>query len=325
MIYKEKAKNTLSAIEMDIGDILVFEMMDSTKRTIEILDCNADIIETSNKDTKIEETDGGTSIYFSCDIKFDGHFMIMERYICTQESFYEPYIINGMRIYFDAVKDIFNLIAENHGDCKPRKDVRLAFNDATMAICPDRIHPWCDLCDDTINIGDTYSGDDCWMGPYFGASAHGGLDINHKAGSPLYMPIDIDFSYLFNSLETGDNNNRWRGIRKWDNGDLWIIQVHHLIKMNVPLYVPVSAGVLMADAAGVHVGSHEHSHFVFGIVSNGQKILLDPFILFREMFEGKKEEKHQIKANIIPFGPAKTGHEILFKSGGTRAESTAGI
>jgi len=39
-----------------------------------------------------------------------------------------------------------------------------------------------------------------------------------------------------------------------------------------------------------HTGSHEHSHFVFGVVEPGaeESILLDPWILFRQMYEDRE-------------------------------------
>ena len=58
---------------------------------------------------------------------------------------------------------------------------------------------------------------------------------------------------------------RWRGIRRWASGDVWALQSHHLIELLVPENTPLEAGVRYATTAGVHVGSHEHTHFEFKI------------------------------------------------------------
>ena len=126
------------------------------------------------------------------------------------------------------------------------------------------------------------------MGPYYGVDAHGGLDINHSAGTPIWTPLAVDEQELFNSVAAGDNNNRWRGIKRWPDGAVWILQVHHILRMRVPEHVPVEAGAHLADGAGVWVGSHEHSHFAFAVVEPGEElaacIRLDPWILFRQMY-----------------------------------------
>lgn len=66
-----------------------------------------------------------------------------------------------------------------------RKAARFAVEDASARICPVLLHPWCPLPEGGLRIEDCYEGSDCWMGPYFGADAHGGLDINHPAGTHL--------------------------------------------------------------------------------------------------------------------------------------------
>ncbi len=318
MIYYKEAKDTLSAIEMDIGETLVFKLRNGQERTMKLLETSASIVETNLEDIKVENPSGGTILRFNCKVNFDGHQMTMERYIGTQESFYVPYVINGMRLWFDGVSDIFNLANETHGSCKPKKKARFAFNDVLDPICPEEMKDWCPNDENFISIGDSYNGEDCWMGLYFGSSCHGGLDINHPQGTPLWVPFDIDYQYLFNSLEAGDNNNRWRGIKRWADGSLWTIQVHHLIKMLVPQHTPLEAGTHFAEAAGVRVGSHEHSHFVFKITEGMNEILLDPWILFWEIFENKKKRKGDIRAVIEPLHPGKTGRPVFFSSAGSK-------
>ena len=131
---------------------------------------------------------------------------------------------------------------------------------------------------------DCYQGQDVWMGPYGGKRAHGGLDINMKSGTLLFAPIDFDNHYLFDSLKKGDNNNRWRGIRKWDNGAVWWLQAHHLNRMLLPERKALERGTKYAETAGVAIGSREHSHFVFRVIENGESYWIDPWIFFWQTF-----------------------------------------
>jgi hypothetical protein len=184
----------------------------------------------------------------------------------------------------DAVADIFDFLLETHGECRPRKDARFAIQDASIRICPERLHPWCPLPPVGLKIENCYRGEDCWLGAYNGASAHGGLDINHPRGTPLLAPLDIHDHFYFNSLEMGHNNNRWRGIHRWRNGSEWIIQAHHMTSLTVPEHKPLKKGEQFALGAGVFVGAIEHSHFVFKIHDYGETIPLDPWILFQQMY-----------------------------------------
>src|SRR5690606_29020480 len=110
-----------------------------------------------------------------------------------------------------------------------------------------------------INIADCFRGTNPWLGAHRGTEIHGALDINYAAGTPNYVPIPIDDHYLFNTItdEYGSENNRWRGIKKWDNGDVWKIQVHHLLSLRIPEHNPIKIGTHFADVAGVYdAGRH---------------------------------------------------------------------
>ncbi|MBE7539067.1 MAG: hypothetical protein HS122_11710 [Opitutaceae bacterium] len=50
-----------------------------------------------------------------------------------------------------------------------------------LRICPDELLPWYRNPGGVIDIADCYNGDDCWLGPYFWADAHGGLDNQSTA------------------------------------------------------------------------------------------------------------------------------------------------
>ena len=278
------AKDTLTALELNRGESAVFVLLDGTRRTISLQDAGAEVVNTTLKQLKVEEHEGMTLYRFWCVFEVDGEKHRLEREVSSPKSFYEPWCIAGMHIWFDAVADIFTFLEEAHGECRPGKHARFAIQDAATRICPEPIHPWCPLPEDRLRIEDCYRGEDCWLGAYNGASAHGGLDINHPVGTPLWAPLDIHDHFYFNSLDMGHNNNRWRGIHRWDNGDEWILQAHHMTSLTVPEHEFIPKGRQFAHGAGVLSGGVDHSHFVFKIQQAGQLYLLDPWILFWQTY-----------------------------------------
>ena len=111
-----------------------------------------------------------------------------------------------------------------------------------------------------------------------------------KSGTPLHAPIAFDDQFLFHSLTAGQNNNRWRGIRRWPNGSVWWLQAHHLNKMLVPEHTPLARGQLYAETAGVHVGAHQHTHFAWRISEEGEDYWIDPWIFFWQTFQGQDKQ-----------------------------------
>jgi hypothetical protein len=281
---RKQAKETLSAVELNAGDRLEFVLRSGSTVTIELLSTAAEIIRTTLSQLKIEEDGARTDYRFSARLRIDGEEVTLEREVSTQKSFYEPWEIAGVRIWLDAVSDIFDFITETHGPCAPAGQARFALQDASLGICPEPLHPWCPLPEGGLRIDQCYRGEDCWLGAYNGASAHGGLDINHPAGTPLWAPIDLDDQFYFNSVAMGHNNNRWRGLRRWPDGSEWILQAHHMIELTVPERRPVRRGEQFASGAGVLSGAVDHSHFVFKVYDDGETVMLDPWILFRQMY-----------------------------------------
>lgn len=291
MIIEKAARPTLTAVELDIDDELHFTLVNGQTRRIRIKGVGSSIYR-SNKDEPGRKGPILVELQMTLVMEIDGHHIDMKRWVGNQKSFYEPWNLFGMTIWFDATSRLFNHLKEAHGVCNPRKHVRLAVQDATLRVCPVLLHPWCPLPEGTLRIEDCYEGSDCWMGPYEGSDAHGGLDINHPAGTPIWTPLAIDDHYYFNSLAAGHNNNRWRGIKNWPDGSTWHLQVHHVIRLLAPEHTPLEAGMHLADGAGVLAGHFEHSHFVFAIIEPGQseedRILLDPWILFRQMYRDRE-------------------------------------
>lgn len=317
MLIEKRATQTLTPVEMRLGDELRFTLADGrvVSMILEATDCR--VLITSLLKSH-EETDGGTVLEMTARVRVDGQVMRLVRYLCAQESFYEPWVINGMRLWLDAVDDLFRFATETHGPCRPEHKARFAVQDATLPICPDDVALWCPRDAERIDITECYNGDDCWMGPYLGYSVHGGLDINHPAGTPLFSPIALDDQYFYNTVVGGSNNNRWRGVRRWDDGAVWELVVCHLIELTVDEHAPLALGQEYARAAGVWVGSHDHSHFVLKVTHQGSDARLDPWILFWQAFENRKRDRGDIHAAIAPLVPATVGEPVRFKAEGCR-------
>jgi hypothetical protein len=279
------------------GDVLQLRLPHGSA-DIELADTGAEIMETTLQTPGVEEPGAMTSYRFWGEFRVNGRPVRLEREVGTRKSFYEPWSIDGVQVWLDAVDAVFDFMRETHGPCRlqencahrlpPRRHARLAVQAASARICPETVHPWCPLPPGGLRIEDCYRGEDCWMGAYDGASAHGGLDINHPNGTPLYAPVGVDDQFLYNSLEMGHNNNRWRGVRRWPDGSLWVLQSCHMTRLTVPEHRPLDPGQQYAEGAGVCYGAAEHSHFAFAVFDHGELIRLDPWILFWQMYRDRE-------------------------------------
>ena len=286
------AKDTLTPVELDCGDVLVFTRADGQTVSLTLLETGGEVVSTDMESFAAPQNAAKTVYSFFCVLSVNGVKHRLEREVPTQKSFYEPWVIDGVCTWFDGVSAIFKsdggfLEEKDAGGgifCKPNKKARFAVQDEILRICPEKLHPWFPLPEGGLHIEACYRGEDCWIGPYNGMLAHGGLDVNHPSGTPLWAPLDLDDQFYFNSLAQGDCNNRWRGIRQWPNGAKWIIQAHHMNCLTVREHVPLKKGVQFADGAGVYIGAAAHTHFVFKIEEAGQTYFLDPWILIWQMY-----------------------------------------
>lgn len=291
-VVQRVAKDTITPMTLNHGDELHFQLRNGETRKIELIGTEADAV--------IRDKSGRVNQYkFSADLLINDKRYVLERVIPTQESFYEPLVVDGMRVWLDAVSDIFiddgGFMEEKDIllgiACRPKRKARIVVNDMNDRICPDKLAWWYPEKKNYIDVRDCYQGQDVWMGPFGGKRAHGGLDINMKSGTLLFAPIDFDDHYLFDSLKKGDNNNRWRGVRKWDNGAVWWLQAHHLNKMLLPERNTLKRGTKYAETAGVAIGSKEHSHFVFRVIEDGESYWIDPWIFFWQTFRDNQSSR----------------------------------
>ena len=293
-IVRRIAKNTITPVSLNKGDELHFQLRNGQVRHLKLIDTGASVL----NQTQLKEGPVKTYEFFAV-LEVDGTRRTIRRIVPTQESFYEPLVVGNMRIWLDAVSDIFiddggfleQLDVFGSGtSSRPKRKARLAVNDVHDRICPDRLVWWYPETKDHIDVHDCYQGEDVWIGPFRGFQAHGGLDINMKSGTPLFAPIDFDEHYLFDSLKAGDNNNRWRGIRRWKNGSVWWLQAHHLNKMLVKEHQPLSRGTKYAETAGTHYGRAQHTHFVLRVFEEGESFFLDPWIFFWQTFQDNRKK-----------------------------------
>ncbi len=308
-----KTKSTLTVIEINKGDEINYELKNGRIVKIILKECRSEII-FSTVDLPSKGTSNDASVYkMECTVNIDGQDMEMVRYVPVQESFYEPYVVNGLRIWFDALGNLSEFYNENHGECLPVKDARFALQDATLPICPEKITDWCPMPAGFPDVGKCYRGEDTWLGTYFGTDLHGGMDVDMPSNTPLWSPISFDNNYYFNSLKAGHNNNRWRALKHWKNGDTWILQTHHLNELLIPEFQPINKGEKYAYTAGIHTGYHPHTHFVFKVKQqDDEEVLIDPWIIFWQILENRKAASKELKAVINQFEPGKTGSTIQF-------------
>ena len=296
-----KAKATMTPFELNHGVCLHYEKVTGDSVSIEWLDTEAYVLEREYAKRGYGGASGDISVYgFSCVLKIDGEQHEIKREVGSAGSCDEPFEIDGVHIWLDAVKCIFDTSFDHRGSpggfmiekdfmtayvCMPRQDARFVMQDVSVSICPETMAHWVDLPRGRPVIEECYNGEDCWMGPYGGKFAHCGLDINMPAGSKLYAPIDFDLQYYTNHVKSGFRNNRIMGERRWSDNSIWRLSSAHIVDALVDEYIPVKRGDEIATTAGTAVGAHEHTHFNLHITEQGGSYFLDPWIIFWQILQ----------------------------------------
>lgn len=325
-IIKRSFKPTMTPIELNHGEKLVYTRKDGKELTIELISTDANILYT-NKD-KIPPDESGNdrgNMYrarlmyeYTADIKFNDIPMVMRRYVCSQESFFEPYVVNGVRIWFIGVTDIFEeyggfLNTARSANGIPHKNARFVLQDMESRICPGKIYPWFKDGKDKddnfiyqenfIDIGRCFNGDDCFMGAYLAGESHGALDINMAQNSLMYAPFDLDTQ----------EGIRADGKKTWPDGSEWRINTGHIIKKYVPDHVPVEGGQPYGLGARRACWWHPHAHFGFQIFEKNILYEIDPWILFWQLFEDNKKKDGGLRAMMTPLSHTNTGEKVRFQ------------
>lgn len=325
------AKETATPVEMSYGDIVAYARHDGEELTLELVSTAARILYTNRDRIPPDESGNDRGCMYrarllyeiTADVRVNGFPMVLRKYVGSQESFYEPYAINGTRIWFDAVSDIFeedggflNTVRAANGcgnlivDGRPNKKARFVFHDMTRRICPGELKPWFRDGDNRdgnfvyrerfIDVGRTFNGDDCYLGAYLGGECHGALDVDMAMDSLMYAPFDLD------------GLAGRKGTKTWPDGSQWIIDTGHVMEALVPEHVPLKAGTPYARGARRGCWWHPHSHFGLQIVEDGTRYDVDPWMVFWQLFEDSKRRDGRLRAMMLPLSPAKTGEPVRF-------------
>src|SRR5688500_12174680 len=135
-VLERRATDTLTAVEMNAGDTLRFTLASGAVRAMAVEGVDARVLLTNLTEPKKAFGGGGTVYVVSCRIRVDGHPLTIRRYVPDAQSFAEPLVVNGARIWLDGVRPVERFLNANHspGDEKigggiPRKDARFAIQD----------------------------------------------------------------------------------------------------------------------------------------------------------------------------------------------------
>ena len=292
MILNRAVKPTLTPFILNTGDTLNLTLSCGKVWTMTLLESKAFVIKRGAPPVNDAGHERGDILAYGFDAlaEINGRRVEFAREVGTQASFYQPWVVDGVRIWFDASAAAFaqrgGFIAEKDWReglvCCPQRLTRWAVQEEGVAVCPEPLHDWFPNPKRPLDIRDCYMGEDCWMGPYNGGTAHCGLDINMPIGTPLFAPFALDTQRVYDSLASGAGNNRWFGERRWPDGSIWQIQTSHIVEATVPPHAPVRAGAQYAIAAGTAYGQVPHTHFIWRVIEQGATCLLDPWILFAE-------------------------------------------
>lgn len=295
---KKSARATLTVVEMNHGEVLEFKLKNGRVRRLKVVDTWAGVLLSNAPGSWLHRPEGpaipNRMVYgFHCRLELDGKLLTLERVVGTQDSFYEPMVQAGVRIWLDAVDGIFSFLEETHGSCRPAKQARLVLQDASLDICPEKIRPWFAGMAQAVRIENCYTGEDCWLGAYDAKEAHGGLDLNLEPGTLLTAPIKVDGQGLSMSVEKGGRNNYWQGRRSWPDGSEWVLEAGHMGKPLAKAGKPLAAGGKIGPTGLTAVGYVPHVHFRFLIRQDGQEYTIDPWIM---IWQGLRDEKKAFPA-----------------------------
>lgn len=83
------------------------------------------ILSTTLKTPGVEEPKGMTVYQFQAEVEINGGFHCLEREVGSQRSFYEPWKVDGGRIWLDAVDAVFGFMQETHAPCRLQANTKI--------------------------------------------------------------------------------------------------------------------------------------------------------------------------------------------------------
>ncbi len=154
----------LKAVELDPGDTLRYPLRNGQVREFVLQRTAArPIFSWDNPDNKWRS---GRIYQMEAELLCDGQPLRLQRIVSAQQSYYEPYHLNGVTVFFDAVSDIKAFIQDNHGSSGsrsfPRKKCRLAFIEMGDAFASQPLRPWLPLAENYLDVTQSYEGADTW-------------------------------------------------------------------------------------------------------------------------------------------------------------------
>ena len=298
------ASELVTVVELDVGDELRLVCRDGRTRSLRLVGTGA-------RPTKREGL-AITEFSFTQDYAIDGKRKSFTCIVPSSDFMCRPIETDGLLLWPDSVQDIFadcggfeieKDFRHVAGTCRPMRRARLMVQDAAIGrICPEKCHWWYPERYWPQVPEQCYMGRDCWMGTWYqtrtfpserGNEVHCGLDINMPHSTPLVTPFALDEQHYFHSVRAGNNNNRWRGIRRWNRETTWWIQSHHIdVPYVVPEGGPLGAQVRYALSGGQAAGEFTHTHFNlrtfrYGTAADGQRteeaVWVNPGVLFWQM------------------------------------------
>jgi len=112
--YNFRSDGYLKAVEMNIGDTLIYQLQSGQPRTFVLRRTSAGPVFTF--DNPVNEWHSGIVYAMKCSMMADGQEPSLERIVSAQQSYYEPWHINGVSFFFDTVREIAEFIKDNHGE-----------------------------------------------------------------------------------------------------------------------------------------------------------------------------------------------------------------
>ena len=296
------AHATASVCELNVGDVLEFALKSGEVRRLKLTGASWKVLERRGDDVR--------RYSFTTELEIDGKPTPLTCTVPSSDFLNgKPFEVAGLNVWPDGVQDIFRdgggyMLEKDFrhvaGTCRPMRRARIVLQDATLRVVPEKVRLWWPVKSWPLDVNDCYNGRDCWMGPWYeyvgterGGETHCGIDMNMPAHTPLTAPFALDDQHYFHAVKKGNNNNRWRGIRRWSENEWWWIQAHHIdTPYLVPENRPLAAGTVYALSGGQWAGEFTHTHFNVRVFTRRkgadgldeiESHWINPAILFHQM------------------------------------------